>query len=51
VPSQAALQAVYNELRALPAAEQRARIATLREAELACDERDRLDILTGDGTR
>jgi hypothetical protein len=33
---------------ALPPDEQRARVAALREAELACDGRDRLDILVGD---
>jgi hypothetical protein len=38
---------VYRALRALPPAEQRARVAGLREAELACDGRDRLDLLTG----
>lgn len=38
---------VYRALRALPAEEQRARVAALREAELACDGRDRLEILTG----
>lgn len=50
LPSQAASQAAYEKLRALPAAEQRARVASLREAELACDERDRLGILTGSGS-
>jgi hypothetical protein len=38
---------VYQALRELPPAEQRARVAELREAELACDGRDRLDLLTG----
>jgi hypothetical protein len=38
---------VYQALRELPAAEQRARVAELREAELACDGRDRLELLTG----
>ena len=36
-------------LRSLPAAEQRARVAALRLAELACDGRDLLDILVGPG--
>jgi hypothetical protein len=39
----------YEALRALPADEQRTRVAALREAELACDQRDLLDILTGPG--
>lgn len=39
----------YRALLALPAQEQRDRVAALREAELACDNRDRLDILTGPG--
>lgn len=34
-------------LRSMPVAEQQARVAALREAELACDRRDRLDLLTG----
>jgi hypothetical protein len=38
---------VYQALRELPPAEQRTRVAELREAELACDSRDRLDLLTG----
>jgi hypothetical protein len=38
---------VYRALRALPADQQRARVAELREAELACDGRNRLDLLTG----
>jgi hypothetical protein len=38
---------VYQALRQLPAPEQRARVAELREAELACDGRDRLALLTG----
>lgn len=38
-------------LRALPAAEQRTRIAALRAAELTCAAGDRLDLLTGGGTR
>jgi hypothetical protein len=36
-------------LLALPAEEQRDRVAAFREAELACDNRDRLAILTGPG--
>jgi hypothetical protein len=36
-------------LRRLPAGEQRARVAALRQAELACDGRDLLDILVGPG--
>jgi hypothetical protein len=42
---------VYRELRALPAGEQRARVATLRAAELACTGGDRLDLLVGPGGR
>jgi hypothetical protein len=38
---------VYQALRELPPAEQRARVAELREAELACDRRDRLELLIG----
>jgi hypothetical protein len=38
---------VYQALGELPPAEQRTRVAELREAELACDRRDRLEILTG----
>jgi len=34
-------------LRSLPADEQRARVAALRQAELACDRRDLIDILVG----
>ena len=37
----------YEALRALPADEQRARVAALRASEIACDGRDRLGILTG----
>jgi hypothetical protein len=40
---------VYQELRALPADEQQARVAALRAAELACDGGDGLDILAGSG--
>lgn len=36
-------------LRRLPAAEQRARVAALREAELTCAAGDRLGLLTGPG--
>lgn len=39
----------YRELRALPAGEQRARVAALREAELGCTAGDRLDLLVGPG--
>jgi hypothetical protein len=38
---------VYQALRELPPDEQRARVAELRAAELACDGRDRLALLTG----
>ncbi|MGH9212506.1 MAG: hypothetical protein ACRD2C_17800 [Acidimicrobiales bacterium] len=38
----------YEALLALPADEQRARVAALRQAELDCDDGDRLDILVGD---
>jgi hypothetical protein len=49
LPDQTLTLPAYEALRALPADEQRARVAALREAELACDQRDRLDILTGPG--
>jgi hypothetical protein len=39
----------WERLRSLPADEQRARVAALRQAELACDGRDPLDILVGPG--
>jgi hypothetical protein len=39
--------AVYRALRELPPDEQRARVAELRQAELACRGGDRLDLLTG----
>jgi hypothetical protein len=39
--------AAYKALLALPADQQRTRVAELREAELACDGRDRVEILTG----
>jgi hypothetical protein len=38
---------VYRALRELPPDEQRARVAELRQAELACHGGDRLDLLTG----
>jgi hypothetical protein len=38
---------VYEKLRALPAEEQRVRVAALRAAEVNCDPRDRLQILVG----
>jgi hypothetical protein len=37
----------HQALRGLPPDEQRARVAELRRAELACDSSDRLDLLTG----
>jgi hypothetical protein len=37
----------YQALRELPPDEQRTRVAELRQAELACDSSDRLDLLTG----
>jgi hypothetical protein len=43
-----ALQA-WETLRGLPATEQRARVAAFRQAELACDGRDLLNILVGPG--
>lgn len=42
-------RAAYDTLLSFPPDEQRARVAALREAELACDSGDRLDILVGDG--
>lgn len=48
-PSAAETSAAYEALLAMPANEQRARVAELRAAELACDGRDRLDILIGAG--
>lgn len=39
----------WETLRGLPATEQRARVAALRRSELACDGRDLLDILVGQG--
>jgi hypothetical protein len=49
LPDRTQTLSAYQRLRALPAAEQRARVAALREAELACDGRDRLGILIGPG--
>jgi hypothetical protein len=49
LPDQTVTLPAYEALRALPAEAQRARVAALREAELACDQRDRLDLLTGPG--
>lgn len=48
-PPDADSQALRNwtTLQSLPVQEQRARVAAFREAELACDGRDRLDILIG----
>jgi hypothetical protein len=40
---------LWEQLRRLPAAEQRARVAALRKAALACEERDLAAILTGAG--
>jgi hypothetical protein len=40
----------YEALLALPPDEQRARVAALREAELECSGRDRMQILIGDRT-
>jgi hypothetical protein len=40
----------YDALLAMPAEEQRARITALRDAELACADGERLDILVGDRT-
>jgi hypothetical protein len=44
LPDQTLSRPAYEALRALPADEQRARVAALREAELACGGRDRLAI-------
>ena len=51
-PNAALAGPAYEALLALPSDEQRARVAALREAELACDDlaRDRLDILVGTGS-
>jgi len=43
-----ATRPTYEALLALPEDEQRARVAALRAAELACDDTDRLEILSGD---
>lgn len=45
LPDRALTLPAYQALRGLPAAEQRKRVADLREAELACDSRDRMRIL------
>jgi hypothetical protein len=45
----AQIRVALRTLRSLPAEEQRARVAALREAELTCAGGDRLDILTGPG--
>jgi hypothetical protein len=50
LPDQTLTLPAYEALRALPAGQQRARVAALRAAELACDQRDRLDLLTGPGS-
>lgn len=49
LPAASGTRPAYEELLALPDDEQRARVVALREAELACDDSDRLDILVGDG--
>jgi len=49
LPDATTIRAAYETLLAFPADEQRARVAALRESELACDERDRLNILVDDG--
>lgn len=51
LPSASGTRPAYQDLLALPDDEQRARVAALREAELACDDSDRLDILVGDRAR
>jgi hypothetical protein len=48
LPDATVTGAAYETLLALPGGEQRARVTALREAELACDGQDRLDILVGD---
>ena len=51
-PEMALALRALDALRALPADEQRARVAALRDAERSCAAGDRLDLLTGsDGTR
>lgn len=47
LPEPSVTGAALATLRELPAEEQRARVAELRAAELACDRRDRLEILIG----
>jgi hypothetical protein len=49
LPDATVTRAAYEALLALPPDEQRARVAELREAELACDGRDRMDILVANG--
>jgi hypothetical protein len=46
-PLSPATEPALRTLRGLPAGEQRARVAALREAELTCQPGDRLEILTG----
>ena len=46
-PLSPATEPALQTLRGLPAGEQRARVAALREAELTCQPGDRLEILTG----
>jgi hypothetical protein len=48
LPDVTMTSSAYEALLAVRADEQRARVAALRQAELACDGGDRLDILTGD---
>lgn len=48
LPSTSVTHPAYDELRALPAAEQQARVAAYRTAELACEPGDRWDLLFGD---
>jgi hypothetical protein len=50
LPDQTQTLPAYDALRRLPADAQRARVAALRQAELACDYRDRLEILIGPGS-
>jgi hypothetical protein len=50
LPERSVTMPAYQALRALPAAEQRARVSTLRAAELSCAPGDRLTILTGRGS-
>ena len=48
--SEALAREALAALRALPADEQRARVAALRDAERTCAEGDRLEMLTGTST-